>query len=55
MDKPETLKGAINLCEAIFNVLEPSAFEQAFGSIAHALRGAADTQIANFKADMQTV
>ncbi len=51
-DNKETLIGAINLCDCIFSILDMNTFEQAFGTIAHKLRGAADIQIASFKADM---
>lgn len=47
--------GAIALLDAFMSVLENERFEQAFSSIAHALQGAANMQIANFKADMLTV
>ena len=54
-DKPETLKGSISLCECVFSVLDQESFEQAYMPIARALRGAADTQMASFKADMLTL
>jgi len=41
-ESKETLMGAIALCECIFNVLDQSSFEQAFGTITNKLRGAAD-------------
>ena len=55
MDQIETLKGAIGLCEIFFTVLDHQPFEQVFTTIANKLRGAAETCIASFKADMLTV
>lgn len=54
-EKPETLKGSINLCECVFSVLDQESFEQVYMSMVRALRGAADTQMGNFKADMLTM
>ena len=47
--------GAIAILDPFLSVLENERFEQAFSSIAHALRGAANMQVANFKADIQTL
>ena len=51
----ETLIGAILLTEAVFAVLKPKNFQQAFELLMTAMQGVAELQIANFKADMLTV
>ena len=55
VDQKETVLGAIAILDCFLSVLDGERFEQAFGGIAHALQGAANLQIANFKADMLTV
>ena len=39
----------------MFSVLDQQAFEEVYTSMARALRATADTQIANFKADILTL
>ena len=51
-DKVETLKGAIKLCECVLAIADEQQFEHVYTTMAAALRGAADTQIANFNADI---
>ena len=54
-DKKETLIGAIKLSECVLAILDEQRFEQIFAPMTGALRGAADMQIGNFEADIQTI
>lgn len=51
-EQPNILIGSIFLMESMIQVLDVHSFEATFPTMARALRGLADTQVAKLKADM---